>query len=51
MPKDIESRTDTTTTANGRPRREWTKPIMVRLIAGKAENGAGPVADDPVDFS
>lgn len=32
-------------------RAHWTAPAVRRLAAGAAENAAGPVADDPVNFS
>ena len=50
MNKEIEGRT-AGAKASDQGRRQWTRPVMVRLIAGKAENATGPVADDPVNFS
>ncbi|MFL6857229.1 MAG: hypothetical protein ACJ8DZ_12075 [Allosphingosinicella sp.] len=29
----------------------WSAPVVKRLAAGSAENGSGPVSDDPVDLS
>ncbi|HEX5183854.1 MAG TPA: hypothetical protein VFW19_11975 [Allosphingosinicella sp.] len=32
-------------------RRPWRTPVVRRLNAGAAENGAGAVSDDPINFS
>jgi hypothetical protein len=29
----------------------WTAPVVKRLAAGAAENGSGPVSDDPINHS